>query len=179
VLVLEVFSKSAEADLDAGVELLIAHETVTAEQFAPAPGRHWAGCSVEGNCLGSVSKYRAVGEVIVDGKDSRNVFCRHADRPPLLTGLSITPEVDNSVGNRHAQIVGVRPGLLLQFAKQLPSNRAIGKGHFELRPSARNNLDQFRAADDPTRLPTSLTIGTRLIRCSSNNDAISCNGVPG
>src|ERR1700739_3779002 len=100
------------------------------------------------NYLGSVGKYRAVREVIVDGNDSWNVFCHHADRFSFLVGSSITPEVDNSVRNRHVQIMRVRPGMLLQFAKQPLSNRGIGKGQFELRSRARNNLDQVRATDD-------------------------------
>src|ERR1019366_6678455 len=98
--------------------------------------------------LGSVGKYRSVWEVIVDGNDPRNVLCRNADRFPFLIGLGITPEVDNSVRNRHAQIVRVRPGLLLQFGKQLLSNRGIGKSHFELWPGAGDHLDQISPADD-------------------------------
>ena len=80
--------------------------------------------------------------------DSRNAFGCHADRFPLLAGLSVTPEVDNSVSYRHAQIVGMSPGLLLQFVKQLLSNGRIGKGHFELWPGAGDHLDQVTPADD-------------------------------
>ena len=82
--------------------------------------------------------------MIVDFNDARNALCRDADRFPLLIGLSITPQVHNSVRNRHAQIVRVRPGLLLQLGKQLLlESSASGRGDFELRPGAGDHLDQI------------------------------------
>lgn len=95
-----------------------------------------------------IGEYRAVREVVVDQNYPRDGLCCHADRPPLRIGLSITPKVNRSVSYRHAQIVYVRPRLLLQFVKQRQPCRGIGKGHFKLRAGARDHLDQVRTADD-------------------------------
>ena len=68
--------------------------------------------------------------MIVDRGDARNGFSCNADRSLLIGGFCITPDVDNSVGYRHAQIVGVRSRFLLQFVEQLLSDRRIRKSHF-------------------------------------------------
>ena len=71
------------------------------------------------------------------------------------------------------------PGFLLQFVKQLLSNDRIGKGHFELWPGAGDHLDQVGATYDANEIAFLVDDGTRLIRRSSNNVAISCSGISG
>ena len=100
----------------------------------------------------SVGKDRAVREVIIDRHDAWNAFGCYADRLPLRVGLSITPEVNNSVSHRHAQAERVSPGSLLQVAKQLLSNSGIGKGDFELWLGARDHLNQVASTDDANEI---------------------------
>ena len=52
----------------------------------------------------SITNHRAICEVIIHHGYPRNDLSQHADRFPLVARFSITPEVNNSVGDRTLRV---------------------------------------------------------------------------
>ena len=91
-------------------------------------------------------------QVIIDGRHPRDSFCGHGDRLSLRLGLDETPEIDNPVCDRDVQFVNMRPRLLLQLVHEPLANVSVGEAYFELRPRARDGLNDVGAADNTDQI---------------------------